>query len=260
MASLITGLGTDFTQARGRSELLPTTSPCDSSPSLQKGVQPFAIKAAKLETMTRYTKLGRKTHEEATRFEDFGASRASPAGVRKRLPPQEDARPAASDIALKQRRSEHRRDRRERERERGKTCYNCRKEGHRAERCPEVVGKTLCYRCGAEDHSLKGCRLSAKVGLPFAVCFVCKGKGHLAGECPSNAKGVYPQGGCCKICKQVDHLAKDCPIPNEVRLGTIVGERAGARGADEDDFHAVTQKPRRPAATAARPAKKVVSF
>ena len=238
--------------------------------------------------MTRYTKLGRKTHEDATRFEDFAAGQTSTAGnQRRRAVHGRDLGPGAADLQLRQRRSEHRRDRREKERERDKVCYNCRKEGHRAERCPELVsgGKcgttttTICYRCGLDDHSLKQCRLPEKVGLPHAVCFVCKGKGHLAGACPSNAKGVYPDGGCCKICRQVDHLAKDCPLPNEVRLGTMVGEGRGhaSQGADEDDFHIIARpRMKRPAVSAgggaarlttgrsagARPAntKKVVSF
>ena len=180
----------------------------------------------------------------------------------------------AAEAQMRQRRSEHRRDRRERERERGKVCYNCRKEGHRAERCPEAMAGGICYRCGLDDHSLKQCRLPEKVGLPFAMCFVCKGKGHLAGNCPANARGVYPDGGCCKICRQVDHLAKDCPLPNEVRLGTMVGEGRGhtCQGADEDDFHIIARpKPKQRlrgsglasganSARTAAPAKKVVSF
>ena len=49
--------------------------------------------------------------------------------------------------------------------------------------------------------------------MPFASCFVCLQKGHLAGKCPKNgAKGVYPEGGECKICRGKDHLAKDCSL------------------------------------------------
>jgi len=49
--------------------------------------------------------------------------------------------------------------------------------------------------------------------MPFASCFVCLGKGHLAGKCPKNAaKGVYPEGGECKICRGKDHLARDCSL------------------------------------------------
>jgi zinc finger CCHC domain-containing protein 9 len=49
--------------------------------------------------------------------------------------------------------------------------------------------------------------------LPFASCFVCSGRGHLASSCPQNGgKGVYPNGGSCKLCGETTHLAKDCAL------------------------------------------------
>ena len=53
---------------------------------------------------------------------------------------------------------------------------------------------------------------------PFAVCFVCHQKGHLASACKDNVKGLYPSksndlmadGGGCKYCGSVKHLARDC--------------------------------------------------
>jgi zinc finger CCHC domain-containing protein 9 len=96
--------------------------------------------------------------------------------------------------------------------------------------------------------------------LPFASCFICSGTGHLASSCPqNNAKGVYPNGGCCKICQQTDHLARDCQlrkkgslilllfhmqsVPDipvfyaEVAANTTFVGTGGTAGADEDDFH-----------------------
>lgn len=49
--------------------------------------------------------------------------------------------------------------------------------------------------------------------MPFASCFVCLEKGHLASKCPQNAaKGIYPDGGCCGLCKGTDHLSRDCEL------------------------------------------------
>ena len=59
--------------------------------------------------------------------------------------------------------------------------------------------------------------------MPFASCFVCLQKGHLAGKCPKNgAKGVYPEGGECKICRGKDHLAKDCSLRRDGTSGTLI--------------------------------------
>lgn len=95
--------------------------------------------------------------------------------------------------------------------------------------------------------------------MPFASCFVCSGKGHLAGACPQNKeRGVYPNGGCCKLCGDKSHLAKDCglkrqqgkrpcyrllvlhtlsPITDANQSVMVLGTGSGDAGADEDDFH-----------------------
>ena len=130
------------------------------------------------------------------------------------------------------------------------TCFACREKGHAAKDCPKASTLTsegdegaeanpqlrnsvgICYRwvrpialrllllrmffrCGSSKHSLSRCRKppNPEDPFPFASCFVCSGKGHLAGACPQNkAKGVYPNGGACKICGDTSHLAKDCQI------------------------------------------------
>ena len=117
------------------------------------------------------------------------------------------------------------------------TCFACREVGHSAKDCPTVTrpeddgddggatktGTTaaaavvgICYRCGSRKHNLARCRkppVRPDDPLPFASCFVCSGRGHLAGSCPKNdGKGVYPNGGSCKLCGETTHLARDCTL------------------------------------------------
>ncbi|KAG6849643.1 hypothetical protein H0H93_006647 [Arthromyces matolae] len=163
---------------------------------------------------------------------------------------------------------EKRRLQRIEEKKQATTCYACRQNGHSAKDCPntdrpgedqkqtQLVG--ICYRfaspppemnenlkvtdrCGSSNHSLSRCRKAVDEAdpLPFASCFVCKGKGHLASSCPQNKeKGVYPNGGCCKLCGEKSHLARDCPLRKKDTVNTteILGTGVAA-GADEDDFH-----------------------
>lgn len=82
---------------------------------------------------------------------------------------------------------------------------------------------------------------------------------------------MYPDGGQCKVCGSVEHLAKDCPMDprrvthaSQVEAGGVgILESVDGAGADEDEFHLLTQ--RRHEAKAAsqkepRPTKKVVHF
>ncbi|KAJ7774904.1 hypothetical protein B0H16DRAFT_1880092 [Mycena metata] len=140
--------------------------------------------------------------------------------------------------------SEARRLKRVEERNAGTTCFACRLTGHSARDCPSAEGKKtvgICYRCNSTKHTLARCKKPADPlnPLPYASCFVCSGKGHLASGCPQNkARGVYPNGGSCKLCGDTSHLAKDCGLRKQdstqdsVMFGT--GREAGA---DEDDFH-----------------------
>ncbi|KAH9083575.1 hypothetical protein EDB83DRAFT_2330011 [Lactarius deliciosus] len=101
--------------------------------------------------------------------------------------------------------------------------------------------------CGSRKHNLARCRKPPEPdgSLPFASCFVCSGRGHLAGSCPdNNGKGVYPNGGSCKLCGETTHLAKDCTLRTKTDGGaaaTFLGTGREA-GADEDDFHMIRRR------------------
>jgi hypothetical protein len=120
-----------------------------------------------------------------------------------------------------------------------KICFHCRRKGHMAADCrvnPENSldsnrttqrNSQICYKCGSDEHGLKKCpKLTAdekkdakagrmdynKMDLPFAICFICKEKGHLSSQCEQNENGVYVKGrGCCKECGSKYHLHLNCP-------------------------------------------------
>ena len=150
---------------------------------------------------------------------------------RRPLPPQDSA--YQSQRASPNPRSEARRLKRKAIRESDKECFVCRQKGHLSQDCPKNVDTMqsriparICYRCGRIDHSLKDCKKSpqkpkrkrqediASEGdepserefLPFAKCYVCQQSGHLAGFCPQNEQGIYPNGGGCKLCGNTPNL------------------------------------------------------
>mmetsp|Transcript_17155 Transcript_17155/g.39622 ORF Transcript_17155/g.39622 Transcript_17155/m.39622 type:complete len:239 (+) Transcript_17155:125-841(+) len=113
-------------------------------------------------------------------------------------------------------------------------CYNCRLPGHNAAECPSLNGagkenqegictpvskdgttsSIICYKCGSTEHALRNCpkrHRGDRSDLPFATCFICSKRGHLASACPQNKTGIYVNGGSCRNCGSQQHLASDCP-------------------------------------------------
>lgn len=174
-------------------------------------------------------------------------------------------------------------------------CFVCREAGHSAKDCPESVGTGndalaapgsklgkdtvgICFRCGSTEHTLSKCKrppTSSGSELPYATCYICTEKGHLASKCPKNKdRGIYPNGGDCKICHSVEHLAKDCPLDprrtsaaHSVEAGGVGMTDGGGDtvGADDDEFHLLAQQRaqiqrKNASSRPSKPTTKVVSF
>lgn len=131
-------------------------------------------------------------------------------------------------------------------------CLGCRRRGHAFKDCPMSKkrlnldeGAFICYNCGSNQHRLQNCPSERDPSghLPFASCFVCKGRGHISRDCPQSDHGLYPRGGCCHICGSINHLAKLCPdkeIPtpnadNDEGEGDISGKKRSAETGDDDN-------------------------
>ena len=87
----------------------------------------------------------------------------------------------------------------------------------------------------------------------YAECFICHQIGHLTRTCPSNTKGIYPQGGGCFKCGDNTHLSKFCPgakrskqdeneTPEMVHKNIVVGLLDSKQSADADITDTVIEK------------------
>jgi zinc finger CCHC domain-containing protein 9 len=84
------------------------------------------------------------------------------------------------------------------------------------------VTPVCCYRCGSTEHNLASCpnkssnndktKNTKATELPYATCFICQQRGHIASQCQQNQHGIYVQGtGQCKYCQSKFHRASQCP-------------------------------------------------
>ena len=88
-----------------------------------------------------------------------------------------------------------------------------------------TVAPVCCYRCGSTEHNLASCpnhssnndrmknsKAVTALELPFATCFICQERGHIASQCQKNEHGIYVQGtGQCKYCQSKYHRGSQCP-------------------------------------------------
>jgi zinc finger CCHC domain-containing protein 9 len=77
-----------------------------------------------------------------------------------------------------QARSNQRRLQRIQERDRTKTCFKCRNQGHSINDCPMMKkdieqGTGVCYKCGSTEHSITACKVKLEPGgLGFLFYFL----------------------------------------------------------------------------------------
>lgn len=152
-----------------------------------------------------------------------------------------------------------------------KICLKCREPGHTLNQCPKNDGAAkamvYCYNCGESDHNPKECVLPFS-NYAHALCFLCDKKGHLASACPTNERGIYPNGGCCHFCGSVKHLARNCKPAQAAKNGNeiLVSASVGANPEDDDVHEALkkiqdsSKKNKAEREAAEKPKKKVVTF
>jgi zinc finger CCHC domain-containing protein 9 len=145
-------------------------------------------------------------------------------------------------------------------------CFQCRQRGHTVANCPNSTVANCCYKCGSTEHTLGNCPKRPRKGagggsgngngdggnlLPFATCFVCNESGHLASQCPNNAKGIYINGGSCKICGSTQHRGTECPERKARESTPRADEKEGSGAVSDDEYSDLLDDGEQPKATAA---------
>ena len=158
----------------------------------------------------------------------------------KKSSPNNNKKPKLTKAERRAKYTQRARDRQLQQRHAQTVCYHCRKRGHAVAHCPQnAASKSICFKCGSTQHGLWKCPqlLSSKSDstdfLPFATCFVCQQKGHLASSCPQNPHGVYVQGtGACQSCGSKQHRKSDCPQKQQQQQET---QSAVQKDNNDDD-------------------------
>jgi zinc finger CCHC domain-containing protein 9 len=140
-------------------------------------------------------------------------------------------------------------------------CFQCRQRGHTVANCPNSTVANCCYKCGSTEHTLGNCPKRSRRGdsssgdggnlLPFATCFVCNESGHLASQCPHNAKGIYINGGSCKVCGSTQHRGTECPERKAKESKPRADEKGGSGAVSDDEYSDLLDDGEQPKATAA---------
>lgn len=168
--------------------------------------------------MTRWARFKNKQEHEATSWQDLR--------IRKR---DKNSGKKENEKEVSEKEEKRRTARRER-RKKARPCFHCRQPGHIAAKCPKKFSgndENICFKCGSREHTIHNCK--AKVDndeMPFAICFICKEKGHLSSKCPDNPRGLYPDGGGCRFCGSVEHYRRDCPERNENKNKEVERKRS----------------------------------
>jgi len=110
------------------------------------------------------------------------------------------------------------------------------------EKKSETTKKLICYNCGSNEHGLYACTLPVDhKNLPYAECFICKGKGHISANCPQSDKGIFIYGGSCYVCHAKDHLAKNCP-QKQIQLQEQKNEKPKKQFVKKDNYNSQVNK------------------
>ncbi|KAF9589016.1 hypothetical protein IFM89_018255 [Coptis chinensis] len=81
---------------------------------------------------------------------------------------------------------------------------NCKRPGHYARECPNVV---VCNNCGVPGHIAAEC-------FTKSLCWNCREPGHMGSDCQNE--------GICHTCDKAGHIGKDCAAlslpPGDLRV------------------------------------------
>ncbi|KAF9158956.1 hypothetical protein DFQ26_007086 [Actinomortierella ambigua] len=226
--------------------------------------------------MTRYTKLERKRHVEAS--ESFSvtplmpaksvSSKAAPSPAAQPSsapdkPPKEKAKSRAKEAGHKsegpQEAQADGENKKRKAEEGGEDKPSKKAKGGKGKKKEEAKPKTeqgehVCFVCRKTGHNAKDCKQAEGIGM----CYSCGSMEHTTATCKKlNKDGNKFKFATCFVCKGQGHLASACP-KNEKGLYPQGGScrfcEAGVmalgkidlvQGADDDDYHIFVEEKRK---------------